>query len=85
MFIDCDAVAAALDYGATVEEIEVEMKKDFVEFLRIYREEEVKAAKVDILMEISMFLREYSLLVGNDIDEIEISDDVIAEMDKLLK
>ena len=85
MFIDCDAVAAALDYGATVEEIEVEMKKDFVEFLRIYREEEVKAAKVDILMEISMLLREYSLLVGNDIDEIEISDDVIAEMDKLLK
>ena len=85
MFIDCDAVAAALDYGATVEEIEVEMKKDFEEFLRIYREEEVKAAKVDILMEISMLLREYSLLVGNDIDEIEISDDVIAEMDKLLK
>ena len=85
MFIDCDAVAAALDYGATVEEIEVEMKKDFEEFLRIYREEEVKAAKVDILMEISMLLREYSLLVGNDIEEIEISDDVIAEMDKLLK
>lgn len=85
MFIDYDAVAAALDYGTTVEEIEVEMKKDFAEFLRIYREEEIRTAKVDILMEISMLLREYSLLVGNDVKEIEISDDVIAEVDKLLK
>ena len=85
MFIDCDAVAAALDYGATVEEIEVELKKDFEEFLRVYREEEIKAAKVDILVEITMLLREYSLLNGNDVEEIKITDEIIAEMDNLLK
>jgi hypothetical protein len=85
MFIDCDAVAAALDSGATVEEIEVDMREDFKEFLRIYREEEIKAAKIDILVEITMLLREYSLLNGNDIKKIAITDDVIAEMDKLLK
>lgn len=85
MFIDCDAVAAALDSGATVEEIEVELKKDFEEFLRVYREEEIRAAKADILAEITMLLREYSLLNGNDVKEIEITDEMIAEMDKLLK
>lgn len=85
MFIDCDAVATALDYGATVEEIEVEMKKDFEEFLRIYREEDVRAAKADILAEVVMLLREYSLLNGNDVEEIKITDEMIAEMDKLLK
>jgi hypothetical protein len=85
MFIDCDAVAAALDSGATVEEIEVDMREDFKEFLRIYREEEIKAAKIDILVEITMLLREYSLLSGNDIKKIAITDEMIAEMDKLLK
>ena len=85
MYIDCDAVAAALDGGMAVCEIREAMEKDFKEFLAVYREEEIRAAKTDILLEISMLLHEYSLLIGGNVEEVEISDEVIAEMDKLLK